>query len=233
MLQKAIEVEDLASRTSPYTVSITNSTVEKIANGAQSGASRYNVKTTHSQISNRINAPKTSPKIKKNLQHQSVACLFVDGAVVCFVTIDRDDNLLSETPCVIVIQFQDERDVPRALTKIRLATDVQILQVDAPVYAYEPILRALQQKPDIPLSQEILLWDQNSCAVAADAALLHVARSIQSYSGEDLKPILQTTGSVKLDKAQKDSLLSCFERRVSLIQGPPGRILNHRQLLCD
>jgi hypothetical protein len=51
-----------------------------------------------------------------------------------------------------------------------------------------------------------------------------LVHSIQERAGKDLKDILKTQKSIILDDSQMRSLCACFMQRVSLVQGPPGKL---------
>ncbi|CAG8723579.1 10884_t:CDS:2, partial [Acaulospora colombiana] len=92
------------------------------------------------------------------LKHQSVACLLVDEELVALVTIDRDEEMLALFPPKLVVQIEGAASISRALLKLKTAHEVKLVQVNAPIFAYEPILDALKQMESLPFSKEILRW---------------------------------------------------------------------------
>jgi hypothetical protein len=52
---------------------------------------------------------------------------------------------------------------------------------------------------------------------------VHIVDEIQRTRGSNLQSTLDTVKPVQLDAAQAESLLTGLTKKVSLIQGPPGR----------
>jgi hypothetical protein len=166
---------------------------------------------------------------KKILKHQSLACLVVDDRVLAFPTINRDEELLARERPVIVLQFDGTRAATNVLSKLKVAKKIKLVQIDTAIFSYEPVLTALQQIKDLPLSRELLFWKEDSSVglVEHSSKMEYVIRRIQRNPSQDLRSYL--TGSSKpiiLDAAQGASLLSGLTQTVSLIQGPPGDVIN-------
>lgn len=98
---------------------------------------------------------------RRFLKHRALACVLLDKEVIAFATIDRDEDLLSKTPPVIVLQFEGEVNAVKALLKMKNASNFTIIPVDTAVFAYEPVLKALQESRILPLSQHLLFWKTN------------------------------------------------------------------------
>ncbi|KIY50066.1 P-loop containing nucleoside triphosphate hydrolase protein [Fistulina hepatica ATCC 64428] len=161
------------------------------------------------------------------LRHQSLACLIEgDAEIVAFATINRDEDLLVEVPPVLVVWLEGDTSCRAALMKLKTSgkDNLKLLQIDAALFAYEPILRALQEKRQLPFSQELLYWDDAGSLISRDDGLmLHaIARSIRQTPAQDLSSYLGITKRVVLDSAQAEALASGLTQSVSLIQGPPG-----------
>ncbi|KAF8523922.1 P-loop containing nucleoside triphosphate hydrolase protein [Hysterangium stoloniferum] len=155
-------------------------------------------------------------------KHQSMACLLIDGDIVAFPTIHRDESLLSKIPPKIVLQFADKRVIDKTLVRLHDANQIRLLSIDTAVFAYEPILKALQEKKDIPFSQELLFWSEGNSTRPPESAPLKLIHALKSDPSQDLQVYLSTSKSIKLDKAQAVSFLTGLTQKVSLIQGPPG-----------
>ena len=158
-------------------------------------------------------------------KHQSLVCLIVGKEVVAFPTINRNEALLAKVPSQIILQFEGGESTTKALRKLKQGDDVTLIQIDTALFAYEPILKGLQQMKSLPLSSELLLWkkgdnisfvsDQNNKAMQVVQALRHNPQT-------DLRSLLSTKNSIQLDNTQAASLISGLEQSISLIQGPPG-----------
>ncbi|KAG2354583.1 P-loop containing nucleoside triphosphate hydrolase protein [Suillus spraguei] len=158
----------------------------------------------------------------KILRHQSLVCVVVDGEVVGFGTVNRVEDLLIRSPPIIVIQLDGQASTSRTILRLRNAKDAKVLQIDTALFAFEPVLKALQKTQHIPVSDELLFWKrgvtlQNPPQMADD-----VITAIKANHFGNLQHLLQTPNPIYLDRSQALSILSGLTQRVSLIQGPPG-----------
>lgn len=166
---------------------------------------------------------KTHLRDNRNLfRHQSVACLMLDGEVAAFPTINRDEDLLTQRPPVIVLQFAGDANTAKALLKLKMAKQVSLVQIDTAIFTYAPILRRLQDAKELPLLEDLLSWSASRSMPEPPTRPLGIIAKIQSNPSADLKDVLKTAMSVRLDPSQTASLLSGLTQSVSLIQGPPG-----------
>jgi hypothetical protein len=168
---------------------------------------------------------------KTELPHQSNVCLLADGDVVAFPRVNRVEDLLALMPPIIVVQLEDKLSTTKTLLKLKTATNIQLVPIDTPIFAYEPVLKALQEKKTLPLSKEILEWNPNSSMpMRPEVYPASIVEMIHNFAkkNDDLGPPLGINKSVILDDAQSKSLVSGLTQRVSLIQGPPGECLSHQ-----
>ncbi|KAG0697526.1 P-loop containing nucleoside triphosphate hydrolase protein [Suillus ampliporus] len=158
----------------------------------------------------------------KILRHQSLVCVMVDGEVVGFGTVNRVEDLLVRSPPIIVIQLDGRASTSRTILRLHNAKDAKLLQIDTALFAFEPVLKALQKTQHIPVSDELLFWKSGVVLrrppQMADAVITAVCTN---HSG-NLQHLLQTPNPINLDRSQALSILSGLTQRVSLIQGPPG-----------
>jgi hypothetical protein len=174
--------------------------------------------------------PNTPEKRKKWLQenrnvikHQSMACLFVGQDLVALTTIERDEDLLAQNPPQIVVRIEGVSSIVRALTKLKTAEAIRLVQMNAAIFAYQPILQALQESRTVPLSHELLFWSEGVQPRHTSNMPIGLVQSIKQNPAGDLQQILRTSKSITLDKSQSASLLMGLTQCVSLIQGPPGK----------
>lgn len=156
------------------------------------------------------------------LRQGNMACLLVDGEPAAFPTIHRDEEELIKTPAAITVQFADDPALSYALSKMKTAGNVKLVQLDAAIFAFEPFLRRLQEMNDLPLTDELLHWETGKDIEGPSFQPAKVIRALESRSGTDLKDFLHMKKSVILDESQMNSLCACLLQRVSLVQGPPG-----------
>ena len=159
---------------------------------------------------------------RKIFQHQSTACLFVDGEVVAFPTINRDEDLLAKKPPIIVLLFEGQKSISYALTKLYYGKQRKLVQIDTAIFAYEPVLKALQEKQTLPLSHELLFWTEGSSIESPQSQPIDIVKSVKANHGRNLESLLKTSSSINLDPSQTASLISGLTQTVALIQGPPG-----------
>jgi hypothetical protein len=160
---------------------------------------------------------------KSVMKHQSLGCLISDGAIIAFASVDRDEDLLAETPPTLVLRITDEASFNKVLFASKSPVQMQFVQVDTAVFSYEPILRCLQSMTDVPLEEQLLNLGPSSGEVLSGIQPTAIVNSIRNNWESDLQSIVDTTKSVVLDAAQARSLLTGLTKRVSLIQGPPGK----------
>jgi hypothetical protein len=159
---------------------------------------------------------------RKILRHQSLICVVVDGEVVGFGTVNRVEDLLVPSPPTIVIQLDGRASTNRTILRLRNAKNVKLLQIDTAIFAFEPVLKALQKTRHIPVSDELLFWKRGVALQNPPQMADGVIDAIDPNHSENLQHLLQTPDPIHLDRSQALSILSGLTQRVSLIQGPPG-----------
>jgi hypothetical protein len=156
------------------------------------------------------------------LKHQSIACLLAGEELIALTTIDRDEDLLSQLPPKIVVQIEGSASISRTLLRLKTAEQVKLIQINAPIFAYEPVLDALQNTKAIPLSKELLFWKNGMRPESLDDMPSRTIESLRQNPTQNLQPLLQSPKTIILDPSQSDSLLMGLTQSLSLIQGPPG-----------
>ena len=161
-------------------------------------------------------------KNQKMFRHQSMMCLIVDGYIVAFATIHREEKLLAKCPPVIVVQLEDTANTTHALLKLQTSKHITLVQLSTAVFAYEPVLTALQEKQDIIFAPELLFWGDGDEIESISDPPMQIIEALQTDPSQNLQEYFNTPGRIVLDEAQSASLLLGLTQRVSLIQGPPG-----------
>lgn len=164
----------------------------------------------------------------KLARHGSLTCLLADGVAIGFPSIHRDEELLAQKLPVIVLQFPVGGAFSDMLLRIKSAKEVSLVQIDAAVFAYEPVLRRLQFSYTMALSPELLFWRTGDDIGTPLSTASSVIEALQRDAGLNLRHILQLNKDVRLDRSQASSLLSGLRQNVSLIQGPPGESARFR-----
>jgi hypothetical protein len=161
---------------------------------------------------------------KSFIKHQSFGCLISNRDVIAFATIRRDEDLLARQPAVLVLEIADDTSFRKVLIAGKSSADLQFVQVDTAVFAYKPFLKCLQTMTELPMQNQLLNLGSESSEVLSGIEPTRIVEKIRDNRGSDLQSTLGTTKSVLLDAAQAESLLSGLTQKVSLIQGPPGKI---------
>ena len=155
-------------------------------------------------------------------KHQSLSCLIIDEEITAFPTIHRDVDQLACNPPIITLHFTGVASTTKSLLKLKTTRNVKLVQIDTAVFAYEPVLRGLQDIRDLSLADELLSWTPDSVPVQPSHVPTELINSLEEDPTQDIQGILKTPKSIRLDKVQMKSLLTGLKQRLSLIQGPPG-----------
>lgn len=156
------------------------------------------------------------------LRHHSFGCLTRHGEIIAFGTIERDIDHLSLDPPQVVLRILGEAALSETLLAFKLYNDVEFLMVDAPVFAYEPILKCLQSKMDLALANELLQYTRGDPATSSTLIPPSILEQITAAGTTNIQHILRMQKPVSLETSQHESFLSGLKQSVSLIQGPPG-----------
>jgi len=155
-------------------------------------------------------------------KHGSMACILINDKVIGFASIYRDEDLLSKKPPVFVVQLEGEASTISVLTRLKTANNVKMVQIDTALFAYEPVLKAIQDIKGLPLAEELVFWNETSPIRPPSFEEPDVVAALELNPGCELRSYLGTPSSVKLDEKQAASLVTGLTQKVSLIQGPPG-----------
>lgn len=175
-------------------------------------------------LNDRITFLKKDPRGSKFLSHQSLVCLICDGQLLALGTVLRVEDLLAKKPPCVVIRVPGEASFTKTLLKLKTAkdSDVKLVQTNTAIYSFEPVLKVLQTMKLVPLADEILFWENGMLIDSPAVSISQITNPLARDLSMELRPLLNTRTSIKLDSAQAASLLSGLNQRVSLIQGPPG-----------
>ncbi|KAK7181913.1 NFX1-type zinc finger-containing protein 1 (ATPase) [Paraphaeosphaeria sporulosa] len=159
---------------------------------------------------------------KNLLKHHSLGCLVSHGGVVAFVSVDRNEAELSQEPPVLRLRIADDDALMKVLIASKVSQEFEFIQVDTAVFAYESVLRCLQDMLEVPLQEQLLESTSEAEEALSGIQPTQMIDHIGANMDQDLQHAVGATMSVKLDSAQAHSLLAGLSKRVSLIQGPPG-----------
>ncbi|KAF2669715.1 P-loop containing nucleoside triphosphate hydrolase protein [Microthyrium microscopicum] len=156
------------------------------------------------------------------IKHNSFGCLLHENQIVAFGNIDRDESLLSADPPVLVIEIPDGPAVGKALLAAKDGRNLRFIQVDTPIFSYQPILNCLQGMTALPLAGDLLQYNDTSSSQDVPPYLEDIKMRMLDNEELGLQSILDTPRDIILDDSQQLSFDAGLSKRVSLIQGPPG-----------
>ena len=172
-------------------------------------------------------APKERKKYLQDnrgfLKHQSFGCIIYDDTIVAFATLDRNEEALLKDPPVIMLHVLGDEPLRRALMALKLRHDLRFILVDTPIFAYEPILKCLQERVDLPLADKLLNIKAEGQIRQESLLPSSFSTTLSQSVDRNIGEILQTTKTIKLDQSQMASLIQGLTQPLSLIQGPPGK----------
>ena len=164
---------------------------------------------------------------KTFLKHRSFGCLLCSNEILAFATVDRNEDLLAQNPPVILLQVFGDLAIRKMLISLKTAHQQQLefVLVDTPFFAYEPILRCLQELTLLPLSHELLGLVETGQVARSPITPEGLVAKVKQQEQCNLRRALQLPKDVILDHSQTESLVAGLSQTVSLIQGPPGKAL--------
>ena len=105
--------------------------------------------------------------------------------------------------------------------------DVEFFLVDASVFAYEPILKRLQDMAILPLKEELFLYEDGNPVGMSDVVPRSFVSKLEGKVNSDISGLLGIGKPVQIDSSQLQSLITGLTQSISLIQGPPGMANPH------
>ena len=159
----------------------------------------------------------------KYMRHQSSGCLLLNGEIVAFATIDRQPSGLIKDPPVVMLEIMGDEPFQKTLFRFKESANLQFCFVDTSFFAYEPVLRCLQEKAGFPLAEDLLQPHTSDASRQPSIIPEHVIKDLESKNDQNVQDVFRTDKKIILDPSQLESLLSGLTQTVSLIQGPPGK----------
>jgi len=176
----------------------------------------------------KLNVAQRLKRLKTDLnvvRHENMVCIVVDEQLIAIAAINRKEDELAQTPALITVQLSLEHAIPHILETVKHGKDVSLVEINAPLFAYEPFLRKLKEMNEVPLADQLLNWERGVAQQFPSCVPTNVIQHLARYGSQGLDTLLQTSKVIDLDRSQIEALRSCLSHKVSLIQGPPG---NHK-----
>jgi len=156
------------------------------------------------------------------LRHGSFACLVFGNEIVAFVTIIRDVDLLARDPPSIAVQLEGRSTIKDTLYQLRRYALVSLVQINTPLFAYEPVLRSLQAMIPTEFLLDGTLLVKPHRTWAAPGNLSDTEEEDVPALIRDLPPVGSTQKPIILDDQQTKAFICGLTQKAALIQGPPG-----------
>lgn len=156
------------------------------------------------------------------LKHQSFGCIIQEDNVVAFATLDRNEDALLLDPPVVMLHVLGDQASKKALLALKQRSDLRFILVDTPIFAYEHVLKCLQERVDLPLAEEMLQCVAEHPIPQQPLIPDSVIDAVNDRRDKNIKDVLGTKKDIRLDPSQLASLLQGLGHSLSLIQGPPG-----------
>ena len=117
---------------------------------------------------------------------------------------------------------------------MKSAQELTIVQIDAAIFAYEPILRTLQTTFTMALSPEVLFWqDGDDIGTPTDQPDGVIQKLLQN-SNANLRSILNLKKDVKLDVEDEHSKEDAKDVEVDIEdEKKPAKVCSHIPSACN
>lgn len=165
---------------------------------------------------------KASEDNRKFIKHEKFGCLMSKGDAVAFGTIDRNTSSLLDNVPTLAIKITGGDSLRRILQRSADKAEFSFVAVNTPVFAYQPILKRLQEQIESPLSDTLLALEPLPKVIDLPDKLSQVIKEIHDLNGRNIHRVLRLKTEVSLDRSQLDALMAGLKQSVSIIEGPPG-----------
>jgi hypothetical protein len=177
-----------------------------------------------------MESSKARKYLKENpryLRHQSLAVLYRGMDVVSFGSLIRKEDDLIKHPPILTIQFEEATAFRKSMQCLMgpERSELRLIFVNTAMFAFEPILKRLQQMRELPLDTHLLTPKDAGNTLELPANLHEYIAQWKSalQNGKSVKiPTKSTKKSIEVRDAQLESLINGLTNPVALIQGPPG-----------
>lgn len=162
---------------------------------------------------------------KKVFSHGSVVCIIADGVFVGLGLLWRkEDSLAQANPQIHIHLPGAEISSRRTLAGLRGCSRIQIVQLNTALFAYEPVLKQLQNIRLLPLADSVMSWRSGTpiMTTSITTGLELVKRSLELDPSCELRELLELPHSTQLDLSQARSLMTALTQDLAIVQGPPG-----------
>ncbi|KAK8123367.1 hypothetical protein PG999_003285 [Apiospora kogelbergensis] len=160
---------------------------------------------------------------KNYLRHQSFGALVSGQTIFGFAFVERNVDLLCEQPPIVCLQFTDSQALGKALLALKSNCDCNFVLVNTPTFAYEPVLKGLQNMTSLPL-QELILDLPGPHDLDTPLGSAARTRLVNKFKGLSYQETDVVLGQVKrrVDRSQVEAFTTALESPLALVQGPPG-----------
>lgn len=159
---------------------------------------------------------------KAVFKHNSFGALCVGSNVIAFGNMMKNNVALGKGQFGFQVSgLVGLKNAVEALTGSQ-RDKIKLFVVDTPTFAYEPILRRLQDITELPLEDQLLDPKADKTAVEQLAPMKALVEGLQSALDSRKVVTLKSSFNLRLGGAQLESTINGLTSSLALIQGPPG-----------
>jgi hypothetical protein len=181
--------------------------------------------------------------IKENINYlkdDSVGCLMVGDQFLSLATICRDEDLLNQQPPVLCLIIPDS-SIERVISKVKSSLSISFIQLNTPLFSYEPILNGLKGIRNLPLSTILFAADRDcivneiDCRMGSSLSriLERILEQVETDEVVRIDEVLSLSRETRLDKSQVQCFLAGLSQKVCVIQGPPGEYIDKQIVVTN
>ncbi len=92
-----------------------------------------------------------------------------------FITVNRDIDTQIIQPFIITLRILGDNTFKKTIFTLKKSKDFKFILIDKPILPYKPVLKCLQERVDLPLTEELLALNPKK--------KIHESRLIPSAKG--------------------------------------------------
>ncbi|TQV95522.1 AAA family ATPase [Cordyceps javanica] len=157
------------------------------------------------------------------LPHLALGAVVSNCTIIGFAFVVRSIDSLVSDPPVLSLSFCSSETMMKTLQSAVQSQDLEFIVIDTPVFAYEPVLRRLQEITELALDKHLLQMENGDAEQRFEISpkLQVKIRKIRKHN-LDGTPLEIGGRSYHIDAAQAGALVTALENPLAVIQGPPG-----------
>ncbi|KAM3560257.1 hypothetical protein ARSEF4850_003737 [Beauveria asiatica] len=157
------------------------------------------------------------------LPHQAFGAVSSNCTIIGFAFTVRNIDDLVRDPPLLSLSFCSSETMEKALRNAVQSNNLEFILIDTPVFAYEPVLRRLQEITELPLDKYLLQMEDGDAEQRFEIPAKLQAKIWRIREHNPNGAHLEIAGrSYHIDAAQAGALVTALQNPLAVIQGPPG-----------